>query len=221
MQNISIIVAHPDDETIGCGATILKLKQLRKNINLLTLSDGVSSRSTNKKALEVRKKNFKKVLKSYNFKKFCGYDFPDNSFDKVPLIEIVKKIENFIKETKTDTIFTHFGRDLNIDHQKTFEAVVTAARPFPRQTVKNIFCFEVNSSTDWTFSNRMFKPNMFIDINKFINKKLKILKLYGKEIKKNPHTRSFQNIKRLAEFRGNSVGYKFCEAFEVYKTELL
>ena len=217
MNNISIIVAHPDDETIGCGGTILKLLAAKKKVNLLTLSDGISSRSISNKSKKIRTNNFKNVLKSYKFNHTKNLNFPDNAFDSVPLIEIIKSIETFINYTKTDTIFTHFPSDLNIDHQITSRATVTASRPQPGQKIKNILFFEVLSSTDWSIDFKKFNPNYFEDISKFIKDKTKILKLYKDEIRNEPHTRSLTNIIRLSELRGNSVGIKNAEAFEIFR----
>lgn len=217
MKNISVIVAHPDDETLGCGGTIIKFLKEKKKVNLLTLSDGITSRTVLSSAKRKRLNNFKKVLNNYKFNFTQSLNFPDNAFDTVPLIEIVKKIEKFLSYTKTDTIFTHFPYDMNVDHQLTSKAAVTASRPYPEQKVKNILFFEILSSTEWSINKKIFTPNYYVDISKHISQKIKISKLYQDEIRKDPHTRSLSNIVRLSELRGRSIGTKNAEAFEVFR----
>ena len=216
-KNISFIVAHPDDETIGCGGTILKKINEGHQINLLVLSNGISSRSEKKKDLIFRKKNFEKVIRNYKIKNYEILDFPDNKFDTVPLLKIIKVIENFLRKNRSSEVFTHYYDELNIDHRITSKAVITACRPKPNSLIKKLFFFEVLSSTDWNFNNNTFRPNYFEDVSKFTQKKIKLLKLYKNEILKGNHTRSLKNIIRLSEVRGASVGIKNAEAFIIYR----
>lgn len=216
-KNISFIVAHPDDETIGCGGTILKKINEGHQINLLILSNGISSRSEKKKDLIFRKKNFEKVIRNYKIKNYEILDFPDNKFDTVPLLKIIKVIENFLRKNRSSEVFTHYYDELNIDHRITSKAVITACRPKPNSLIKKLFFFEVLSSTDWNFNNNTFRPNYFEDVSKFTQKKIKLLKLYKNEILKGNHTRSLKNIIRLSEVRGASVGIKNAEAFIIYR----
>ena len=138
-KNIAFIVAHPDDETIGCGGTILKKIAERNNVSLLVLSNGISSRSKNKKDLSFRIKNFYKALKSYKIKNFELLNYPDNQFDSIALLNKKKKIESFLKKNNPSEIYTHYFDELNIDHYITSKAVVTAARPKPFIYKKNIY----------------------------------------------------------------------------------
>lgn len=216
-KNISFIVAHPDDETIGCGGTILKKIKEGHNINLLILSNGISARSLKKKDLIIRKKNFEKVIKNYKIKNYKILDFPDNQFDTIPLLKLIKVIENFIIKNKSSEVFTHYYDELNIDHKITSKAVITACRPKPNSFINKLFFFEVLSSTNWNFNGNTFKPNYFEDISKFTKKKIEILKLYKNEIPKGNHTRSLKNIIRLSEIRGSSVGIKNAEAYILYR----
>ena len=145
-------------------------------------------------------------------------DFPDNELDKISLLTITKKIEKIIYKIKPTLIYTHSFSDLNIDHQKTFEATLTACRPQPKFSVREIYSFEIPSSTGWHhYKIKKFNPNLYIDITKIIKKKSELLKIYSKEMRKEPHARSIKGLLNLSRYRGNQVGLKNAEAFEVIR----
>ena len=135
--------------------------------------------------------------------------------DSIPLLKIIQFIEKHIKIIKPDTIFTHFESDLNVDHQITSKAVITACRPIKNQTVKSILFFEILSSSEWNISikNKSFKPNYFVNITNSIKFKIKALKYYKKEMRRWPHPRSIEGVKLLSKTRGSSVGLSNAEAF--------
>ena len=216
-QNILIIAAHPDDEVLGCGGTIYNLNKLGHNVSVLYLSDGVSSRNPNKlkKQIQLRKKSAIKSCKILGIKNFYFENLNDNSFDAEPMLKIVKIIEKYIFNIQPKTIFTHSFSDLNIDHQITNKAVVTACRPTSKMSVKKLYFFEILSSTEWNFSDKKFdfNPNYFEDITTSINKKILALKAYKDELRNWPHPRSIEGARTLAKYRGMTVGLKFAEAF--------
>jgi LmbE family N-acetylglucosaminyl deacetylase len=212
-NKILIIAAHPDDEMLGCGGTIIKLKE-KNEINVVFLTNGISARTINKKKAELRKNECLNLFKDLNLPKPIMLNFSDNQLDKIPLLKIIKKIELIIKKIQPNIIFTHYENCLNIDHQITYRATITACRPLKTNPVKTILCFEVLSSTDWAiFEKKSFQPNLYINITKQINNKLKFLKYYKSEIKKYPHSRSLKALEALAKIRGTSSGYNFAEAF--------
>ena len=217
IKKVLVVASHPDDEILGCGGTLYKLKKKGVKISAIFLSDGESSRKNLniKKLILERRKQAKKAAKIIGITNLVFGDFPDNSMDTVPMLKIIQFIEKQIKKLKPDTIFTHFDNDLNIDHQITSKAVATACRPIKNQTVKSILFFEVLSSSEWNIStkNKNFKPNYFININKSIKYKIKALKCYKKEIKKWPHPRSIKGVDLLSKNRGSAVGFLNAEAF--------
>ena len=216
-KNVLVVASHPDDEVLGCGGTLYNLKKNGAKISGLFLSDGESSRKHLKinKLILNRKKQAIKAGKIIGIKKSIFGNFPDNSMDSVPLLKIIQFIEKHIKKIKPDTIFTHFESDLNVDHQITSKAVITACRPIKNQTVKSILFFEILSSSEWNISikNKSFKPNYFVDISKSIKFKLKALKQYKREMRTWPHPRSIEGVKLLSKTRGSSVGLSNAEAF--------
>lgn len=213
-NKLLIIAAHPDDEILGCGGTIAKLKS-ENEIHVIFMTNGVSSRGKNKKKeIEQRKNSTKKLFKYLSLSKPTFLNLPDNQMDKVPLLKIVKKLEKKIRAIRPYTIFTHYSHCLNVDHKVTFEAVITACRPINKLSVKKILSFEIPSSTEWAlYKDKQFQPNYFIDISEQINEKIKLIKFYKKELRNYPHSRSLIGIKALARTRGVSCGVKFAESF--------
>lgn len=217
-KKILIIAAHPDDEVLGCGGTIAKHLHNGDSINVAFLSDGVKSRNnTNLIDVEKRKED------SISAGKILGIieppiflNFPDNRMDSVDLLDLVQEIEHIILSVNPEVIYTHHSDDLNIDHQLTHKAVLTAARPLPDSKIKEIYTFEVQSSTEWS-SGAAFSPNYFVDISQTLEKKLSAMKKYDSEINNFPHPRSFESINALAKYRGACVGLKAAEAFRVVR----
>lgn len=210
---ILIIAAHPDDEVLGCGGTISKLKDTN-DINVLFMTDGVSARGKNKKEIIKRKKASINLFKYLNLPRPIFFNFPDNEMDKISLLKIIQKIEGKIKIYKPDTIFTHYSHCLNIDHRLTYEAVITACRPINKLSVKKILSFEIPSSTDWAlFKGKNFQPNYYIDISRYLKKKIDLIKFYKEELRNYPHGRSIKSIISLASVRGVSCGVKHAEGF--------
>ena len=145
-------------------------------------------------------------------KKTFFADFPDNKFDSVDLLSIVQFIERIISKIKPSTVYTHYENDLNIDHQLTFKATITACRPQNKNNI-NLFSYFVPSSTDWNFSSKIFNPNWFEDISKYTNIKKKALKCYLLELRKSPHSRSLKSIESLDIINGERIGYKRAEGY--------
>lgn len=214
-----MIAAHPDDEVIGAGGTILKHAKAGDRVSILLLGDGVTSRGANAVDIKKRANQAKLAAKILGAGKVFLETLPDNKFDSVPLLEIVKKVEKIVYAIKPSLVYTHFGDDLNIDHRLTFQAVMTACRPQPKFFVKKILAFEVLSSTEWQAKKKksLFCPTYYNDIDNFINQKIKAMEVYREELKAYPHPRSKEGIRILAQYRGLEVGYKNAEAFEIVR----
>lgn len=221
-KKILIIASHPDDEILGCGATISRLVNEGYEAYTLILGEGVTSRdekrNRDKRETEIQKlkQDILKANKLIGVKNIFTFDFPDNRFDSIPLLDIIKKIEEIKNKIKPDIIFTHFKNDLNIDHKKTYEATLTATRPMKNETVKTIYSFEVLSSTEWNYPTT-FSPNVFFDITKTIDKKIKSMKCYENELRSFPHPRSIETIESNAKTWGSKIGCDFAEAFELIR----
>ena len=221
-KKILVISSHPDDEILGCGGTIARLVKEGCDVYTLILGEGITSRDKKreraKREKEIRglKEQIHKANKMIGFKEDFIYDFPDNRFDTVPLLDIVKVIENIKDKVKPDIIFTHYEKDLNIDHQITYRAVITATRPLPNETIKEIYSFEVLSSTEWGYP-LSFSPDVFFDISETMDLKIKAMAEYKTELKEFPHPRSLESIRQNARLWGIKIGLKYAEAFKLVR----
>jgi LmbE family N-acetylglucosaminyl deacetylase len=221
-KKILIIAAHPDDEVLGCGGTISRLVKEGHEAYTLVLGEGITSRdaSRQREKREAEITQLKKQIQEANavigIKEVFTDDFPDNRFDSVPLLEIGKVIETIKNKIKPGIVFTHAEHDLNIDHQITYRAVLTAMRPIAGETVKEIYSFEVLSSTEWNFPLR-FSPDVFFDISETIDIKLAAMEKYRSELSEYPHPRSIKGIRLNAEHWGMKTGLKYAEAFKLVR----
>lgn len=225
MSIILVIAAHPDDEVLGCGGTIAKHAQSGDEVYCLILGEGVTSRYSQRgeakeEELKQIRSEAEQAAKILGIKEVFFRDFPDNRFDTVPLLEIVKAIEQVKEELKPDVIYTHHQGDLNIDHQITFRAVLTACRPMKNETVKEIYCFEIPSSTEWSSpdAQNYFMPNVFVDITETLDNKIEALKAYQGEVREYPHPRSPEALRAIAMKWGSTVGCEAAEAFELIRS---
>jgi LmbE family N-acetylglucosaminyl deacetylase len=226
MKKVLIVVAHPDDEVLACGATIAKLSSEGYECYTLILGEGKTSRldfrdkalvhdELDELSLEIERAN-----KLIGVKKVFTSTFPDNRFDSVDLLDIVKEIEKIKELIKPEIIFTHHIGDMNIDHQITHKAVLTATRPVEDECVKKIYSCEVPSATEWnSYSHEtIFIPNVFFDVTKTIDIKINAMSKYKSELREFPHPRSLEYIKILAQLNGAKVGLKYCENFKLIRS---
>jgi len=222
-KRILVVVAHPDDELLGIGGTIHKLvKEYGCLVKVLILGEGITSRGETRDTelwkieLEQHRKNIFQAKSIMGYHELSIYDLPDNRFDSVALLDIIKIIEKEKEIFKPEVIFTHHGGDLNIDHQRTYEAVITTCRPLEHELVKIIICFETPSCTEWRSAAdpKHFIPNMFIELGaENLQAKIQGMEAYEYEKRTYPHPRSSEALTVLAQRWGVAIGRKYAEAF--------
>ena len=185
----------------------------------ITSRDASRDRSKREEKIRELKEQAENANKILGVKKIHAFDFPDNRFDAVALLDIIKVIEKVKKYVGPDLVFTHFYGDLNIDHQLTFKAVMTACRPTKGDSVKEIYSFEIPSSTEWNAPSSLtyFMPDYFVDVSKSIKAKINALKEYKTELRDFPHPRSLKAVELNAKHWGVKMGFEVAEAFKTIR----
>lgn len=222
-ERILVVAAHPDDEVLGCGGTIARHVQAGDYVEVVFVADGVTSRlESDEISMASRLQSAKLASEILGVTKTKFLSLPDNRLDSIPLLKVVRSLEDVIDDVKPSIIYTHHSGDLNVDHYVTHQAVMTACRPLPLSTVRLILAFEVLSSTEWGGTRgKSFIPNYFVDISSTLSIKIRALEAYSMEMRSPPHSRSFLNVNVLAQYRGFSVGIENAEAFLVLRHIIL
>lgn len=220
-KRVLVVAAHPDDEVLGVGGTIARHAANGDRVRILIMAEGLTSRDDVRDAAAHAAELAALHARAHEVARLLGaedvtlFSFPDNRMDSVTLLDVVKKIEHVVDEFRPDTVYTHHAGDVNVDHQVTHEAVVTACRPLPGEPVRDIYFFETLSSTEWQMmtAERAFLPQVYVDIAPYMEKKLAALHLYECEMRPYPHSRSYEAVEQLAALRGFTVGRRCAEAF--------
>jgi LmbE family N-acetylglucosaminyl deacetylase len=212
-----IIAAHPDDEVLGCGGLIKKYSS-NEEFYVLILSDGADTRYDNPME-SILKNNAVKANNILGTKELFFENLPNQKMDNMPILEVTQTIETYISKLKPERVFTHHIGDLNKDHQIVAEATFTATRSIVGQIVKEVYSYNVPSSTEWNFisGEKVFVPNVFIDIQNEINFKIEAMKSYASECRAYPHPRSPEALKIHSNYWGVVSGFEYVEPFKLIR----
>ena len=217
-MNYLFVVAHPDDEVLGAGATIHKLVKQGNKVAVAIMSGHAAARANISETLS---EDEAKAMSIIGVEKVYHADFPNIKMNTVPHLELVQFIEKCIEDWQAETIVTHHPSDTNIDHQETGKAVNAACRLFQRTEgvprLKELLYMEVPSSTEWSLNSaeNRFTPNTFFEIgDEGVKVKIEALKAYKGVMRPYPHPRSEKAIEGLAAYRGAQAGLEYAESFE-------
>lgn len=219
MSKILVIAAHPDDEVLGMGGTIAKLTQAGNEVYVLIVTDGSSSQYRDSdelsKIIEDKKLETKACADVLGVKKVFYGELPDMKLDCTPHIAINQVIEKTIDEVQPQFVYTHFWGDVNMDHQCVYKSTLVAVRPVMGQVVKELYCYRVPSSTEWTpcKADTMYMPNVFVDIEKESEIKYEAFSKYTTELREYPHPRSIRYLRESDKTVGLRVGLFCAEEF--------
>jgi LmbE family N-acetylglucosaminyl deacetylase len=225
MKRILTIAAHPDDEVLGCGGAMARHAAEGDEVYVAILGEGATSRADQRGAADMRlveglKGDARRAAEALRVKEVFLHGLPDNRFDSMPLLDVVKIVEKRIADLSPHIVYTHHGGDLNVDHQVCFRAVLTATRPKPGFPVKEVLAFEVPSATEWGFGRVQapFSPEVFVDISATLEAKLRALSQYPTEVCDFPHPRSPKAVEAAALRWGSVAGFPAAEAFELVRS---
>lgn len=214
-----VIAVHPDDETLGCGGTLLRLKEMGKKTAWLIVTNTNNNPLFSEAFITTRNAEVDKVKERYGFDKTYWLPFWAGKLEDVPKFDIVNAIDAAVKEFKPDTIFLPFPWDIHKEHQVAFEAALACTKVFRNSFVKRVVLMETPSETDFApaYVVNSFNPNLFIDISGHIDEKLDIMRLFESEVQPHPFPRSVESLQALATYRGGQAGCSAAESFMVIK----
>lgn len=223
-DKVLVIAAHPDDEVLGCGATMARLAREGHEVRIAILAEGITSRSQTREQADTRqlselREHARQAAKVLGVKDVSFHGLPDNRLDTVPLLDVAKIVEHLIAEFQPARIYTHHGGDLNVDHAVVCRAVMIATRPMRGCPVKELLQFEVASSTEWAFQQfePAFRPNVFVNVRETVDLKLKAMACYESEARAFPHPRSSEALTAIARRWGSVAGVESAEAFQLVR----
>ncbi|MBB5392534.1 MULTISPECIES: PIG-L deacetylase family protein [unclassified Herbaspirillum] len=218
-KTVLVVAAHADDEALGCGGTIAKHAAEGDQVHVIFVADGVTSRNGTEPADLLQRQHATENARCIlGISSVTFLNLPDNRLDGLPLLDVVQPLEALIGKLAPDIVYTHHYGDLNVDHRIVHQAAMTACRPMPGSTIREIFAFEVMSSTEWASPGLApFLPNFFVDISAQLESKMQALEAYMLEMRTSPHSRSLEHMRCLAEHRGFCVGSAAAEAFMVMR----
>jgi LmbE family N-acetylglucosaminyl deacetylase len=214
-KKVLVIAVHPDDETLGCGGTLLKHKANGDEIHWLIVTSLDKSHSY----YNQREKEIQEVALSYNFNSVHELGFQTMEIDKYSIGELVEKISNVINMIQPTTLYLPFKGDVHSDHRKIFEAAYSCTKSFRYPFIKQIYMMETLSETEFAPSTKedSFIPNIFIDISQYFDIKTTIMQFYKSELQEHPFPRSTANLNALATLRGATAGCIYAESFMLLK----
>lgn len=214
-MNVLVVAAHPDDEILGCGATMARHADAGDDVHVLLLGGGIESRGADDAASAALREAAERARTIVGARSLEIADFPDNKMDAVDRLAIAKAVEAAIARVAPRVVYTHFASDMNVDHGRVHDATAVACRPQPGHPVETLLFFEVASSTEWRPAgvSPPFVPNWFVDVDRTLARKLAALEAYASEMRPFPHPRSLRAIEHLARWRGACAGFGAAEAF--------
>lgn len=218
MRKILFVSVHPDDETLGCGGTMLRMKAEGNKVYWLNISSGSLTHpyGFSEESIEKRKKTIKEIVEAYSIDGFDNLELPTQMLESVEPRIMICNIKKVYDKFEPDTIYIPNRSDIHSDHRVAFDALFSAAKNFRSPSIKEILMYETLSETEFApaLVEKAFIPNTFVDISNYMEEKIRIMKMYDTEIMPDPMPRSIHAIKGLAAYRGSRIGVNYAEAFQ-------
>ena len=216
MSKVLVVAPHPDDETLGCGGTIFRHKVAGDDIYWLIVTGISQDDGWEEKVVKKRDNEIDAVAEKYGFSDVFNLRLPTTKMDTLPVSDLIEEISNVYKKVEPDIIYMPFAYDVHTDHQIIAKALQSTLKWFRYPHIKKVYMYETPSETEFNFvENRVFRPNVFVNISLYLDDKIKVMNIYESEIEDSPFPRSEKTLRSLATFRGSQSGYEAAEAFEL------
>jgi len=218
-NNVLVIAVHPDDETLGCGGTLLKHKEQGDCLCWLIITKTDESQGFKADFITQRQQEIQQVQQAYGFQETIHLNFPTAQLDTIPMQKLVQEITAVVQRCQPSVIYLPFKSDVHSDHRRVFEAASVCSKTFRFPFVRRMLMMETISETEFSppFSENAFCPNYYVDITNHLERKKEIMNLYHGETAPAPFPRSIENITALAVYRGSACGCRYAEAFVLLK----
>lgn len=223
MSRIVVIAPHPDDETLGCGGTLLRHKAKGDEVHWLIMTKPDVNTGFDSEGIAARNKEIEKVALEYSFDSVNQLNFSAARLDGYPIQDIIAEVSTRFRELLPQVIYLPFQHDVHSDHRVIFDAVASCVKSFRFPSIRKVRAYETLSETEFNMSSgsNSFSPNLWIDISQFLDKKIEIMNCYVSEVGAHPFPRSEDTIRALAMYRGSTAGCPAAEAFVSLKELIL
>lgn len=220
MNKVLIVSAHADDETLGCGGTILKHLNNGDEVHWMLATNPSKLIGMSSSEIDSRKKQVDKVRAEYNFSSYCNLGLIAAEVFACNKFEVINNISKFMNNIRPNIVYLPFRDDIHSDHREVFDLVFSCTKSFRFPFLKEIYMMEILSETEFSANttDNAFIPNTFVDVSQFLEKKIEIMNIYQNEVEYHPFPRSIRNIKALATFRGATAGVEYAESFVLIKS---
>ncbi|HZG87400.1 PIG-L family deacetylase [Paenibacillus sp.] len=219
MSVVLVVAPHPDDETLGCGGTLLRHKEQGDEVHWLIVTSMSEQYGFTKERMEEREAEIQRTKDAYGFDGVTQLQFPTMRLDDIPMADLVARMSASFQEIRPNTVYVPHRGDVHTDHAAVFDATISCTKWFRYPFVSKIAVYETLSETDFGLNpdNNGFRPNWFVDIAPWIDRKIEIMNIFRSEMGAFPFPRSEEAIRSLAKVRGAASGFEAAEAFMVLK----
>ena len=218
-ENALVIAVHPDDETLGCGCSLLRHRENCDKTHWLIVTKMSKERGFSEAQIAKREQQINRVAALYEFESVTKLEVDAGYVDALPTAELVKKIGSVINRVRPSIVYLPYLFDAHSDHRFVFQGAFAATKCFRHPFIRRILMMETQSETDFSVATnaQTFSPNYFVNISNHISKKIRIAEVYQEEFGDHPFPRSMKNIEALATIRGAMAGFEYAEAFQLLK----
>lgn len=218
-NKVLVLAVHPDDETLGCGGTLLKHKAAGDEIHWLIATTANEQVGFSAEQVLEKRREIDAVAQTYPFDSIHELGLPAARVDTLPLGDIVARLSALLYELRPTMVYLPFKGDVHSDHRILFECFWSASKTFRYQFLRKVLMMETVSETDFAppLPENAFLPNSYVDISAHLERKLEILSLYQSELGPPPFPRNLENLRMLAGWRGSQAHCRYAEGFVLLK----